>query len=157
MPRARFVSLVLLSVLAAAASAEERPISRLAWLEGRWETARPRLVTQEQWLPPLGNTMMCIGRVVKSDCLVDYEVVIIREHGSRFAYEAHPLGQESATFLSTVVTDSTVIFENLAHDFPQRIGYQRFGADSLVAWVEGPSHGKTKRNEFAYRRVGAHH
>jgi hypothetical protein len=157
MSRARTVSLVLLCGLLTASAPEKRSISRLAWLEGRWEVSRPRLVTQEEWLPALGNTMLCIGRVVKSDSLVDYEVVIIREHGSRFAYEAHPKGQEAATFLSTVVTDSTVVFENLAHDFPQRIGYQRFGADSLLAWIEGPARGKTKRNEFGYRRVTTPH
>ncbi len=96
--------------------------------------------------------MMGVGRVVKGDSVVDYEVVFIREHGSRFAYEAHPSGQETATFLSTVVTDTSIVFENLAHDFPQRIGYQRCGEDSVYAWVEGPSGGKTKRNEFPYRR-----
>jgi hypothetical protein len=131
---------------------EERRISRLAWLEGRWQIERPRLVTMEEWLPAVGSTMLGIGRVVKSDSLVSYEVVIIRERGARFAYEAHPSRQEPTTFLSTVVTDSMVVFENLAHDFPQRIGYQRIGADSLYAWIEGPVRGTTKRNEFPYRR-----
>jgi hypothetical protein len=153
MPRSRLVSILSLSLIAATASAGERTISRLAWLEGRWEMSKPGLVIQEQWMPALGNTMMCTGRVVKGDSLIDYEVVVLRQHGARFAYEAHPFGQETATFLSTTVTDSLVIFENLKHDFPQRVGYRRVGADSLLAWVEGPSKGKTKRNEFVYRRV----
>lgn len=135
------------------ADAKDTALKRLAWLEGRWERNSPAMVVQEQWLPALGNTMMCIGRTVKGDSLVDYELVIIREHGARFAYEAHPAGQETATFLSTTITESSIVFENLQHDFPQRVGYQLIGGDSLLAWIEGPSKGQTKRIEFPYRRV----
>jgi hypothetical protein len=155
-PRVRVLALAVLCLpLAAGATNENRFIGALSWLVGRWEMSRLDRVVQEEWLPPMGNTMMCIGRVVEGDSLVDYEFVIIREHGVRgFAYEAHPMGQEAATFLSpTVGSNQSIVFENLSHDFPQRIGYQLVNADSLVAWVEGPSNGKTKRNEFGYRRV----
>ena len=157
MRRIHVVSLLLLACLAAAAAGKDdkkpRNIDHLAWLQGRWQHVRHDRITDEVWLPPIGNSMMGVGRVVKGDSVVDYEVVFIREHGSRFAYEAHPSGQETATFLSTVATDMSIVFEYLAHDFPQRIGYQRCGDDSVYAWVEGPSGGKTKRNEFPYRRA----
>lgn len=132
---------------------EKKNIDRLGWLAGRWSNEKPRLVMEEVWLPAVGNTMVGVSRVVKADSLVAHELVIIRQHGARFAYEAHPSGQATATFLSTTVTDSSVVFENLAHDFPQRIGYERIGADSLYAWIEGPVRGATKRNEFPYRRA----
>jgi len=69
------------------------------------------------------------------------------------AYEAHPSGQASTVFLSKEVTDSTVVFEDLKHDFPQRVGYSRMGADSLVAWIAGSRGGRERRIEFPYRRV----
>ena len=50
-------------------------------------------------------------------------------------------------------TDSTVVFENRTHDFPQRVGYRKVGADSLLAWIEGERNGRTRRIEFPYRRV----
>jgi len=46
-----------------------------------------------------------------------------------------------------------VVFENLQHDFPQRVGYKRDG-DALLAWIEGPRNGQTRRIEFPYRKVG---
>jgi hypothetical protein len=49
--------------------------------------------------------------------------------------------------------DTLVLFENAAHDFPQRIGYRRLGNDSLVAWIEGTRQGRTRRVEFPYGRV----
>ena len=83
----------------------------------------------------------------------DYELVLIKEMNGRLAYEAHPSGQPSATFLSTMASDSTVVFENPEHDFPQRVGYRREGADSLQAWIEGQANGKSRRVDFAYQRA----
>ena len=54
---------------------------------------------------------------------------------------------------SMIGSDSSVIFENLQHDFPQRIGYQRNGPDSLLAWIEGTEKGQVRRVEFPYRRT----
>ena len=51
------------------------------------------------------------------------------------------------------MTDSAVTFENLAHDFPQRVMYRRVGGDSLVARVEGTRAGRTRGVDFAYRRA----
>ena len=45
------------------------------------------------------------------------------------------------------------MFEAPEHDFPQRVGYRRAGADSLLAWVEETTNGKLRRIEFPYRRV----
>ncbi len=38
------------------------------------------------------------------------------------------------------------------HDFPQRVGYRRNGADSLSVWIEGTSNWKTRRIPFQYAR-----
>ncbi|HKT80802.1 MAG TPA: DUF6265 family protein [Vicinamibacterales bacterium] len=74
-------------------------------------------------------------------------------NGDRVAYEAHPSGQAPATFFSTTITDSSVVFENLEHDFPQRVGYRLDGASRLLAWVEGTAEGRTRRIEFPYQRA----
>jgi hypothetical protein len=42
------------------------------------------------------------------------------------------------------------VFENLAHDFPQRIIYSRAG-DQLTARIEGPMNGKPAAMEWRYR------
>jgi hypothetical protein len=55
--------------------------------------------------------------------------------------------------MSRTVTDSTVVFENLQHDFPQRIGYEMNGPDSLTAWIEGPHQGRQRRIGYMFRRA----
>ena len=127
-------------------------IDDVAWLTGCWEYSSGPRTVEEHWLAPRGRTMMNAGRTVQGDKLVEFETVILREQDGRLAYQAHPSGQPSAVFLSQRVGDREVVFENLQHDFPQRVGYKRDG-DSLVAWIEGPRNGQTRRIEFPYHRV----
>ena len=103
-------------------------------------------------MAPRAHTMLGAGRTVQGEKLVEFETVVIRERDGRLAYEAHPSGQPSAVFLSRTIGGSEVVFENLQHDFPHRVGYRRDG-DLLKAWIEGPRNGQTQRVEFPYRRV----
>ena len=103
-------------------------------------------------MAPRGGIMLSMGRTVRDGKLVEYESVVLREQDGRLAYEAHPSGQPSAVFTTTTIDASTVIFENAAHDYPQRVGYKRDG-DSLLAWIDGTANGKSRRVEFPYRRV----
>ena len=104
-------------------------------------------------MAPRGGTMLGMGRTVRGGSTEEYELIIIREQNGRLAYEAHPSGQPSATFMSTTVTDETVVFDNPEHDFPQRVGYRRQGADKIEAWIEGQANGRARRVDFSYQRV----
>jgi hypothetical protein len=68
-------------------------------------------------------------------------------------YAAAPSGQAPAEFESVAVSDSSATFENLAHDFPQRIIYRRMGRDSLLARVEATRGGQLRGRDFPYRRT----
>ena len=139
--------------VAAEAVSAQQGIERVGWLQGCWIMTTGQSTVEEQWMAPRAGSMIGVGRTVRNGRLVEYEMVVLRERGDRLAYEAHPSGQPSATFLSQTVTDATVVFANPAHDFPQRIGYQRTNADSVTAWIEGNSRGQSRRIEFAYRRT----
>ena len=134
-------------------------IGKVGFLYGNWrlDQSRPGSYVQkyvvEKW-SAAGQTMINLGYTVDGDSLVDYEMVVIREGGSHLLYEAHPMGQEPAVFRSVEMTDSSIVFENLEHDFPQRVGYARLGKESLLAWIEGRGKdGKTKRIEFPYESM----
>ena len=139
----------LLTMLAADAAVK---IEQVAWLQGCWQMDAGARVVEEQWMAPRGGVMLSMGRTVRDGKLVEYESVLLREQDGKLAYEAHPSGQPSAVFLSSTIDESTVIFENPAHDYPQRVGYKREG-DSLLAWIDGTAGGKSRRVDFPYRRV----
>lgn len=128
-------------------------IDQVAWMQGCWQAGSQRRVIEEHWMAPRGGVMLGMGRTVRGDSLAEYELVVLRESNGALAYRAHPSGQAGATFIAGEATDSTVVFSNLAHDFPEHVGYRRVGADSLVAWIEGPGDGKPRRIQFPYRRV----
>ena len=112
-------------------AAQELTVDRVAWLQGCWRSTRGEATIEEQWMAPRGGTMLAMGRTVRGGKTTEYELVLIKEQSGRLAYEAHPSGQPSATFLSTTASESSVVFENPEHDFPQRVGYRRDGSDSL--------------------------
>jgi hypothetical protein len=125
----------------------------VGWLQGCWRSTRGEATIEEQWMAPRGGTMLGMGRTVRGGKTTEYELVLIKEQNGRLAYEAHPSGQPSATFLSSAVSEASIVFENPEHDFPQRVGYQRMGADSLQAWIEGQFNGKSRRVDFSYQRA----
>jgi hypothetical protein len=127
-------------------------IDRVAWMHGCWQMTTPQSIVEEQWLAPRGGTMIGVGRTVRGGRTTDYEFVVLKEQNGSLAYEAHPAGQPSTVFVASEATADSVVFENAAHDFPQRVGYRR--ADSgLAAWIEGTQNGKTRRIDFTYARV----
>ena len=152
----RLLALLMAAVAAAPTRAGTGPaagIGRVAWLQGCWEAVSAEGTIEEHWLAPRGTSMVGVGRTVRGGELAEYELVVIREKGDRLAYEAHPSGQPSATFLSDTVTDSAVVFQNLQHDFPKRVGYERQGRDALTAWIDGGPDSERPRRECPYRRV----
>ncbi len=136
-------------------SAAQAPagIARVAWLQGCWARTSGQRTVEEQWMAPRGKTMMGMSRTVQGDRVVEYEFLILREQGDQLAYEAHPSGQPTAVFVSRTIDESSVVFENPEHDFPQRVAYRRDGPDALTAWIEGTMKGTPRRVEFAYTRA----
>jgi len=128
-------------------------VAQVAWMAGCWELTSGTRVVEEQWTRPRGGLMLGVGRTVRGDSLIEYEQVRLFERDGHLVYAAAPSGQTPAEFVSTVLSDSAVTFENLAHDFPQRVIYRRDGADSLLARVEGTTNSKVRGVDFPYARV----
>jgi hypothetical protein len=144
----------LLACVASVASAQSaQRIATIGWLAGCLEMRSANRVVEEHRTAERAGTMLGMGRTVDARGLSDYELTLIKEEGGRLLFEAHPKSQPSATFAARVLNADSVVFELPEHDFPQRVGYRRVGADSVLAWVEGTMNGKTRRMEFPYARV----
>jgi hypothetical protein len=144
---------VCATLVAQVAPAQAAHVTAVGWMAGCWQLTDGARLVEEQWTRPRGGIMLGAGRTVDGDSLLEYEQVRLLERRGRLVYAAAPSGQPAAEFVSTLVSDSAVIFENRGHDFPQRVRYRRVGGDSLVARVEGFRQGVLRGVEFAYRRV----
>lgn len=128
-------------------------LARAGWLAGCWELRAPNRVTLEMWMPPLGDLMPGSSRTTVGASTSEFEHLRIRVEGERLVYTAIPSGQRETSFPSIAISDTLIVFENTAHDFPQRISYRRRGADSIIATIEGPGPNGVRRIPFAYRRA----
>ena len=129
------------------------PIEQARWLAGCWELNRGSRTGFEMWMPPAGGVMMGASRTVSAGKVVEWERLQLSEQDGKLVYTSLPSGQTEASFVSTVVTDSSFTVENLQHDFPQRIIYRKHGADSLIARIEGPGSSGPRGIDFPMRRA----
>lgn len=151
----RALAPIVLVALAGPALGAQGPgnLSPASWLAGCWEQRTAVRVVHEQWMAPLGGVMLGTNRTVVRDTARAFEFLRIAPEGGQLAYIAAPSGRPGTVFPVARLTDTLLVFENPAHDFPQRILYRRLSADSLVARIEGMRGGQLRGVDFPMRRV----
>jgi hypothetical protein len=151
----RLFPIAATAVTLVAASAQGGDDVRTAgWLAGCWELRAGARVTTEMWMDPAGGLMLGASRTVVRDTAREHESLTLRMREGKLTYTATPVRQSETHFAAIHVSDTALVFENLQHDFPQRIIYRKRGADSVVARIEGPRNGQTRGIDFPMRRVG---
>jgi hypothetical protein len=120
--------------------AQEKPsIGSLGWMSGCWElnVAASKMTIAEQWMKPAGGSMIGMSRTVKGESTLMFEFLRIAENADGIFYIARPSSAKEETGFKLVKWGKTeAAFENLAHDFPQRIIYRSDKADTLFARIE---------------------
>ena len=154
MNRIAFAACLLLGALTGPAHAQESPLAPMAWLTGCWAEEGAEAGTTEQWMAPAGGTMLGMGRTVKNGKTVTFEFMRLRtnEEG-KLVFIALPKGQGETTFTLISHVDQRAVFENLAHDFPQRVIYQKLTNDKLAARIEGLRNGALRGIDFPMQRM----
>jgi uncharacterized protein DUF6265 len=155
----RSLSLGLAASFAATAVAlvpkpEGASASSLAWLAGCWASEGGEAGSGEQWMAPAGGTLLGVSRTVTQGKTVAHEFMSIRETAEGgLVFVAHPSGQDEASFPLARQGQQEIVFENLSHDFPQRVIYRLDVEGVLRARIEGVTGGKAKAIDFPLRRV----
>lgn len=146
--------LLALTVPAGTAGAQQPSLDAVSWIQGCWERALPNdRRTVERWRAPAGDEMTGDSRSFTGANETAGERLRIAVEGGKLVYHAHPSTQAAQSFSVSTISPTDVTFENPAHDFPQRIVYQRRGADSLIARIEGDRAGRRQPITFAFRSI----
>lgn len=150
MQASKAIVLTLSTLLCACARPESQQFD---WLLGCWESTRPNSTITERWTKSNGE-YTGVGKVMQDGKRVVFETLVIRPT-VRDAFElvASPVGERPTVFLATVVSHRQVMFEDLDHDFPQRIMYRSDDDEMLHARLEGRVDGQQKSADFPMRRV----
>jgi hypothetical protein len=133
--------------------AQAPDVAALSWLSGCWRQESPSRTVDEVWMTPAGDGLLGMSRTVANGRIVEHEFLQIRLQGDRLVYVAKPSGQPETTFTATKLGSGEVIFENPAHDFPQRIIYRLQPDRSVAARIEGSRNGQARGIDYPMRRV----
>ena len=126
-------SLFSFTVFAAACAT---PVSAQApdWLSGYWLSCENGRQVSETWTGAGSGELVGAG-MTRTANGVDFEFLRIAPHERGWAFFGSPRGAPATAFPLVKQEPGRVVFENFAHDFPQRIIYARTG-DALTARVE---------------------
>ncbi len=131
-------------------------IEGLGWLTGCWEMSARNgsLVISEHWMKPAGGSMIGMSRTVSGGKTASWEFIRIVADGGGLRYIAKPnTNKDETVFKMARSSAAEVIFENPAHDFPQRIIYRNGGTDSLFARIEGTRNGKASGMDIPMKKA----
>ena len=138
--------------LGRSSAAQESGVARLQWISGCWASDDGKERTEEFWLKPAGQSMIGLSRTIAGGKTVFIEYAQIAEAGGEIAYTVSlGMGARPVSFKLIKSSESEAVFENPAHDFPQRIIYRRESNDSLFARIEGKEKGVSKGMDFRYK------
>lgn len=121
------------------ATAPGAGVADLGWMVGRWETSGTQ-ITEESWANARGGVMLGFSRTLRGDTLREWEFLRLQagEDGTT-TYFAQPGGRAPTPFRLVRVEGTSATFENPAHDYPQRIRYERTGdrMTATISTIEG--------------------
>lgn len=148
------VGVLLLLLFSATIFAQETnfKIESLGWMSGCWQSKDGSI--SEFWTSVAGGSMLGAGRTIKNGKLVDYEYLRIVQDEKGIFYIARPKANaEETPFKLNKLTANEAVFENAAHDFPQRIIYRLDNGKDLFARIEGNNKGKFMGFDFPMSRI----
>ena len=144
---------VVVFVVALPVRADEPSLAHLSWLAGCWHAADGEPGTVEQWTPLAGESMLGVSRTVVAGRTVMYEFMrIAPDVAGRVKFFAQPRGVAPTGFPAVSTSLTEVVFENKAHDFPQRVVYRFEAPATLRAHIAGVADGNTHRIDYHFVR-----
>jgi hypothetical protein len=126
--------------------------STFAWLTGHWSNGEGDERVEELWLAPRGGAMLGMHRDLHGGKFVFFEFLRIVEDSAGVAYVAQPKGRAPTRFGLIERGAQRVVFENPAHDYPQRILYWLDDQGRLHARTEGKTAKGSLHEDWVWTR-----
>ena len=134
-------------------SADDARFAQLTWIAGEWQREADGKIYRESW--EVAHALQLNGRaykIVDGDTTVT-ELLSLEQIGDDIFYiPIVPHNPGPVKFKLVRVDESEAVFENMAHDYPNRIIYRRQEDGGLHARIEGKTAGENAR-DFYYQRL----
>ena len=149
--------LILIFLLSAFAFTNgEDKMQSFNWLIGSWTMNTNRGAIMESWIKLNDSTIGGESIFIKNTGGTEQrEKLRFIYSNKEYFYCVTFLGQnnnEEVKFRITSFTDSSFVSENLQHDFPKRIIYNKVAKDTIHAYVDNGSSVPARKFDFYYSR-----
>jgi hypothetical protein len=151
-----FFLILAATMLLFACTSRKKPQNKFDQLVGLWQTNNSETDLYESWERANDSTLNGKSYVINGTDSIFFETVALRTEGNNTYYIPTVPNQnegKAVAFRMVRSTDTSFVFENTLHDFPQRITYRFASRDSLYARVEGMANGELRMEEFFYHRI----
>jgi hypothetical protein len=115
-------------------------IRDLSWLEGVWRGKVGERDFEARYSGTDGGQVLSASKYTRDGKAAGFEFERFEEADSTLVLTPFPEGKSSVTFKLAELDKKgrRAVFENLAHDFPTRLSYQRVADNKLTILVSGP-------------------
>lgn len=130
-------------------------IKKVHWLIGSWQNVSENEVSTEIWEKKNDSLFTAKSFVIVKNDTVFSESIRIEQRGNSLFYIPTVKEQnqgQAVEFLLVRYNEGQLAFENLKHDFPQKITYNKITNDSILAEISGMVDGKNKTVQFPFTR-----
>ena len=137
-------------ILNSCSSNESNDIKSLKWMLGKWQSVTEEGTLYEEWKKLNDSTYVGHAFAISAEGDTTFsENAEITEMNGLITYSVTVNDDESTDF-TLVDSEGEAVFENVNHDFPQRIIYKKLSKDSLYARIEGTVDGEEQFEEYRY-------
>ena len=142
--------------VAVSGSVNASQINKASWLIGSWQNVSGNETSTEIWEKKNDSTFVAKSFVTVNKDTVFSETISIEQRGNALFYIPTVKEQNQGQAVEFVLIDSNkdqLEFENLKHDFPQKIIYKKITNDSILATISGIEKGEQKTIQFPFKRT----
>ena len=135
---------------------EKDKIALAHWLLGNWENKSIEGSLTENWEKVNDSTYKATSHFIKGKDTLHFESIDLQQKGEVLTYTATIKGQnddKAVAFNLTTSTEKQLVFENLKHDYPQKISYTQISKDSLIAEISGLQQGKPSTEKYRMGKI----
>ncbi len=147
---------IFLALLTMFTNANAQSINSLSWLSGVWVQQSPKFTIYETWeLSSDYQSLLGKGITLVNNDIVSEEEISITIVKGKLTYNVTVKNQnngETIPFAATEQTQNHIVFENLNHDFPQKISYNKVSDQQLEVVISAIKNNKEEKIQFLFNR-----
>lgn len=148
--------LVICACLIYTIASAQSTSSFLKWLPGKWENQTQRGKMVEEWSKLNDSTYTGRSYMITATDSISLESIVLKKEGDEIFYIPTVKGQNNeqpVKFKLTFSSPNQLVFENPAHDFPQKITYTLESENSLMAEISGVINGQQRARKFPMKKL----